>query len=151
MDSNKFSPIKIISIIIFIALVGYAVFYTKPKETIQEKTNPMEVAITILQEGQGEAVKVGDKITVNYTGMFLDGKKFDSNVDPAFNHVAPFEVVIGVGQVISGWDQGLIGMKVGEKRKLVIPSALAYGERGAGATIPPNTDLVFEVELLKIN
>lgn len=98
-----------------------------------------------LQVGTGSAVLVGDSVTVHYVGMFLDGKKFDSSYD----RNQPFTVQTGVGAVIPGFDQGVIGMKVGGKRRLIIPANLAYGEKGQGS-IPPNTPLVFEVELLAI-
>lgn len=84
---------------------------------------------------------------MHYTGtLYKDGSKFDSSLD----RNSPFEFVLGKGQVIRGWDQGLVGMCVGEKRKLVIPSGLGYGDRGAGAKIPGGATLVFEVELLEI-
>lgn len=98
--------------------------------------------------GTGASPQTGHEVTVNYTGMLEDGTKFDSSVDPAFNHVKPFTFQIGVGQVIKGWDEGVMTMKVGGKRKLVIPPQLGYGARGAGGVIPPNATLVFEVELL---
>ncbi|KAJ3303058.1 FK506-binding protein 2A [Kappamyces sp. JEL0829] len=101
------------------------------------------------------AAKKGDKLTMEYTGrLFENGKQFDSSVGRA-----PFEFTLGVGQVIKGWDQGIMGrlqrlmsgMCIGEKRKLTIPSELGYGSRGAGASIPPNAALVFDIELFKIN
>ena len=98
--------------------------------------------------GTGASPQRGDEVTVNYTGMLEDGTKFDSSVDPAFGHVQPFKFKIGIGQVIKGWDEGVMTMKVGGKRKLVIPPQLGYGARGAGGVIPPNATLVFEVELL---
>jgi len=105
-----------------------------------------EVTIEILTEGTGEPAKAKDKITVHYTGWLEDGTKFDSSVDrgPAFIFT------LGIGQVIQGWDEGILGAKVGEKRKLTIPSALAYGETGMGSIIPPNSILIFEVEIINI-
>jgi len=87
------------------------------------------------------------EVTVHYTGTLTDGTKFDSSVDRG----EPFTFNLGAGEVIEGWDKGFAGMKVGGKRKLTIPSDMAYGERGAGASIPPNSTLIFEVELLKVN
>jgi FKBP-type peptidyl-prolyl cis-trans isomerase len=98
----------------------------------------------VLQEGTGDGVTAGKKVTVHYTGWLTNGTKFDSSLDRG----RPFDFNLGIGQVIKGWDEGVQGMKVGEKRKLLIPSALGYGPRGAGGVIPPNADLVFEVTLL---
>ena len=107
----------------------------------------MELKSTILVEGSGEQVsKAGDVLTVHYTGILLDGTKFDSSVDRG----QPFTFTVGVGQVIQGWEEGMLGMKIGEKKKLEIPSTMAYGETGAGGVIPPNADLIFEVELISI-
>jgi FKBP-type peptidyl-prolyl cis-trans isomerase len=99
-----------------------------------------------LKEGKGEAAKKGDVVEVHYTGWLKNGKKFDSSLD----RKKPFSFELGAGKVIKGWDEGVAGMKVGGIRKLIIPSELAYGKRGAGRVIPPDAELTFEVELLKI-
>ncbi len=96
--------------------------------------------------GEGKEATTGAKVTVNYTGTLTDGTKFDSS----FDRDEPFTFTFGVGQVIPGWDEGLVEMKVGGKRKLTIPSDMAYGEAGAGDVIPPNATLIFEIELLEV-
>jgi peptidylprolyl isomerase len=103
-----------------------------------------------LKVGTGPAVKSGDTLTVNYSGWLANGTEFDSSEDPKFQHVAPFTVTIGQGQVISGWDQGLIGMKAGGSRRLIIPPDLGYGAAGSPPTIPANAVLVFDVSIVKI-
>lgn len=111
----------------------------------QTMENVTELKIEDIKVGNGNAVKAGDTAEVNYSGTFLDGRKFDSSYD----RNQTFSFSVGAGEVIQGWDQGLIGMKVGGKRKLLIPSDLAYGPTGAGP-IPPNTPLAFEIELVSI-
>ncbi|MBT3186546.1 MAG: FKBP-type peptidyl-prolyl cis-trans isomerase [Candidatus Thioglobus sp.] len=105
-----------------------------------------ELIIEEITIGNGVNAKSGDAISVHYTGWLTNGKKFDSSVD----RNDPFDFTLGVGQVIPGWDQGVEGMQIGGKRKLTIPSDLAYGPVGAGGLIPPDATLVFEVELLAI-
>jgi FKBP-type peptidyl-prolyl cis-trans isomerase len=104
------------------------------------------VYYTILSEGTGTKVAAGQKVSVNYTGMFLDGKKFDSNTDSAFHHVQPFDLTVGKGMVIKGWDDGLQQLKKGTRAMLYIPSTLAYGSQDQRG-IPSNSILVFEVEV----
>lgn len=111
------------------------------------KNDMSELEIEDIVIGSGEAPKQGQTVVVHYTGWLTNGKKFDSSVDRG----EPFEFQIGVGQVIQGWDQGVLSMKVGGKRKLTIPPELAYGPRDVGdGLIPANSTLVFEVELLDL-
>ena len=124
---------------------------TTSMDTSKTQKQSDGLAITVLKDGQGVVAKANDKVTVNYTGSLTNGTVFDSNVDPKFGHVQPFTFTLGVGQVIRGWDEGVLGMKVGEKRHLVIPAELGYGARGAGASIPPNATLQFDVEVTGIN
>ena len=115
--------------------------------------NITSLQVSDTKVGTGAAATAGMQVTVHYTGWLYDakaadkhGKKFDSSKD----HGEPFSFKLGARQVISGWDQGVAGMKVGGMRTLVIPSDLAYGSRGAGGVIPPNATLVFDVELLGV-
>lgn len=105
-----------------------------------------ELKIEFLSRGQGPQPRAGDTVVVHYTGWLTDGQKFDSSLDRG----EPFQFQIGRRQVIEGWDVGLAQMGVGDRARLTIPPHMAYGERGAGAVIPPNATLVFEVELLQV-
>lgn len=106
-----------------------------------------DMKVEVLQEGDGAVATAGQRVSVHYTGWLTDGSKFDSSVDRG----RPFEFPLGAGRVIQGWDQGVAGMKIGEKRRLTIPPEMGYGSTGAGGVIPPNATLVFEVELLGLN
>ncbi len=109
-------------------------------------TNPSGLKYEDIEAGTGPTAQSGQKAKVHYTGWLTNGQKFDSSKD----RNDPFEFTLGAGQVIKGWDEGVVGMKVGGKRKLTIPPELGYGARGAGGVIPPNAELIFEVELLGI-
>jgi FKBP-type peptidyl-prolyl cis-trans isomerase FkpA len=112
--------------------------------TIQKTASGLQYADLVV--GEGSSANPGQKVAVHYTGWLTDGKKFDSSVDRG----TPFEFDLGKGNVIKGWDEGVAGMRIGGKRKLIIPPDLGYGARGAGGVIPPNATLVFDVELLDV-
>jgi len=119
----------------------------KPKVKVPAGKPPKKLVIKDLIPGTGQAAKAGDPITVNYIGVnFANGKPFDNSYDRG----QPFPFQLGGGQVIPGWDQGLVGMKVGGRRELVIPPSLAYGPQGQPPVIKPNETLVFVVDLLSI-
>jgi len=146
-------------ILIGVLIVGLMYFQSAQKTPVSAPTltpsptpvnnQPVvtELKIEDIKVGSGSAeVKSGDIVVVNYKGTLLNGTQFDSS----YERNQPFETKIGVGSVIKGWDVGLLGMKVGGKRKLIIPSEMAYGSQGAGGVIPPNAPLIFELELLAI-
>jgi len=113
----------------------------------KEITTPSGLKTQVLKRGTGAVAVAGKTVTVHYTGWLLKGrKKFDSSLD----RKEPFSFPLGYGQVIRGWDEGVVGMKVGEKRKLTIPPELAYGAGGVADVIPPNATLVFHVDLLEV-
>jgi len=118
----------------------------KPTKVEQSaiKTNPSGLKYAILKPGDGAEAKKGQNVKVHYTGWLENGKKFDSSVDRG----QPFQFPLGGRRVIKGWDEGVEGMKIGEKRQLIIPADLGYGDRGAGNAIPPGATLIFEVQLL---
>jgi peptidylprolyl isomerase len=120
----------------------------KPKIPRSTGAAPTQLKVEDLIEGDGAAAKTGDQVSVQYVGvLFANGKQFDASWD---NDKKPFEFTLGSGQVIRGWDEGIVGMKVGGRRKLTVPPDMAYGEQGQPPSIPANATLVFEVDLKKI-
>lgn len=149
---NKYAVFSIIAVVIFgLLLTGLLTSQNgSSDDTIEISENPManskDLVVETIEEGSGDqAVESGDDIVIHYRGTLEDGTVFDSSYDRG----EPFQTQIGVGAVIQGWDEGVIGMKPGEKRKLIIPPDMAYGEQGVGS-IPPNSTLIFEVELVEI-
>jgi FKBP-type peptidyl-prolyl cis-trans isomerase len=142
----------------FYGLLGASLMFTlacsESDANSQDKDKKEEKVITTksglkyveLKEGTGDEAKAGKVVEVHYTGWLKDGTKFDSSKDRG----QPFKFELGAGRVIKGWDEGVAGMKVGGKRKLIIPSELAYGKEGRGDKIPPDAELTFEVELLGV-
>ena len=128
-----------------VSAVAYVITHRRPKEGPETVTTSGLKYVDLIQ-GEGSSPQTGQMVSVNYIGTLENGKKFDSSYD----HGKPFEFRIGTGSVIKGWDEGLMSMKVGGKRKLIIPPALGYGVRGAPPDIPGNSTLVFEIELLGI-
>lgn len=135
-----------VPVLLYIALSPKGETKTEGAKPMNQQQNVNELKVEDIKVGSGAEAFSGKKVTVNYLGTLLDGKKFDSSYDRG----TPFSFTLGGGEVIKGWDLGVAGMKVGGKRKLTIPSNLGYGTRGAGSDIPPNATLVFEVELLKV-
>lgn len=170
MDDKKEGGLTVLSIVVALILVAAIVysFIAKAKLTdgdilSLEKKGAMESDEMNgvdksgnqdkenMEENTNERVaKNGDTLSMNYTGRLEDGTVFDSNVDPKFGHVTPFEFTLGAGMVIAGWDEGLVGMKIGEKKTLTIPPEKAYGDRSPSPLIPANSTLIFDVEVLDI-
>jgi FKBP-type peptidyl-prolyl cis-trans isomerase FkpA len=142
--------IAIIAFIIFvIALVAFFVWQGRPQKADTSgdmTTTASGLQYEDLEVGDGATAEAGNTVFVHYTGWLEDGTKFDSSLDRG----TPFDFILGTGNVIQGWDEGVAGMKVGGVRKLVIPPELGYGPSGAGNVIPPNATLIFEVELLEV-
>ncbi|MDX2039746.1 MAG: FKBP-type peptidyl-prolyl cis-trans isomerase [Acidobacteriota bacterium] len=136
----------IIGLVIIALIAGFGIYYFWFNGSSGSETKT-ESGLNYVDEvvGTGPSPSPGKKVTVHYTGKLENGKQFDSSVGKQ-----PFTFTIGVGQVIKGWDEGVMTMKVGGKRKLVIPSALGYGTMGSPPTIPPNSTLYFDVELLDV-
>lgn len=141
--------IIVVALILLVVVVGFILLFAQVVSgpTITPTSmNKDGVLIEILRPGDGAEAKNGDQVTVNYIGTLENGQKFDASAD----HGEPYSFSLGAGKVIQGWDIGVAGMKIGEKRKLTIPPELGYGANDLGV-IPPNSTLIFEVELLKIN
>jgi len=146
--SNKNLAITLI-ILIIVAVAAWFIF-SKPGNNQNQAPSSYEIQgmkVEVLKQGAGQEAKTGDTVSVHYTGTLENGTKFDSSVDRG----EPFAFTLGQNRVIQGWELGVLGMKVGEKRKLTIPPQLAYGNQAVGGVIPANSTLVFEVELLGIN
>ena len=137
-------PITVLVVVVSVFWFASNNKNSQPSVTKQNATN--ELQITTTENGSGPQAKIGNTLNVHYTGTLQNGTKFDSSRDRG----TPFEFTLGAGQVIKGWDQGLIGMRKGEKRNLVIPASLAYGNASPSPLIPAGSTLVFEVELLEI-
>ncbi len=152
MDKKNIIIIIIIAACIIVS--GYIIFlkYNPSQDTRQNNDNlsmpEQDIKIETVQEGSGQEAKTGDAVTVNYTGKLTDGTIFDSSLKPGRTS---FQFTLGQGRVIQGWEIGVLGMKVGEKRMLTVPPELGYGPSGYPPVIPGNATLLFEVELLKIN
>jgi len=133
----------VVYLMIFLILAGGLVAQAGEQKPV---TTDSGLQYIDLKVGDGREAHVGETAIVHYTGWLKDGTKFDSSVD----RNQPFSFRLGAGRVIKGWDEGVVGMKIGSKRKLLIPPNLGYGSRGAGRIIPPNANLTFDVELLDL-
>src|SRR3954451_6731616 len=129
-----------------LALAATATLAAPPTEVGKAKTTPSGLQYSTVKPGTGPAAQPGQQVSVHYTGTLTNGQKFDSSRD----RNEPFAFRLGGGEVIKGWDEGVAGMKVGERRKLVIPPTLGYGAQGAGGVMPPTPTMVLDVELLGV-
>lgn len=139
---------KIVTSVLIATLLAIPAFAAQETKKAAAKTVATASGLKYVDVvvGKGASPTPGKQVKVHYTGTLENGKKFDSSVD----RKEPFSFIIGVGQVIKGWDEGVMTMKVGGKRKLTIPANLGYGSQGAGGVIPPNATLLFDVELLDV-
>ena len=136
----------LITIIIIALIILVAGFYFLQNKNSGNYKIIQGMKVEISKQGTGAEAKIGDVVTVDYAGTLLDGTKFDSSIDRG----TPFPFTLGENRVIQGWELGVLGMKVGEKRKLTIPPELAYGPAGRPPVIPQNATLIFEIDMLKI-
>lgn len=140
-------------LVVVLIVIGVAIYFLLQPMNNTNSTQTSKIfniqgmKVEILKDGTGEGAKVGDNIVVNYVGTLQDGTKFDSSID----RNQPFPYTLGQNRVIRGWELGLVGMKVGEKRKLTIPPELAYGDSGRPPVIPEKATLIFEIDMLSIN
>jgi len=153
MKYTKSIVIAAIAILAIVLLFYFSGKFFPQKENGSSDSNMNKEIVTEnglkiqdIKTGDGGEAENGNTVTAHYTGMLLDGTKFDSSLDRG----TPFSFQLGSGQVIAGWDRGVLGMKAGGKRKLTIPPDLAYGEQGIPGAIPPNATLIFEIELLSV-
>ena len=130
--------------------LSYSIELVNGEKNNMEDKQIKELIITDNKVGKGREAEKGLTVTVHYTGWLYENGKKTSKFDSSVDRREPFSFVLGVGQVIKGWDNGVSGMQVGGSRTIIIPSEMGYGSRGAGNVIPPNSDLVFDVELLEI-
>ncbi len=155
MESYTKYLIGLVVVILVVGGVPLVLSQTKPQTSPSPSPTQTATITPIMEQnglkieditvGTGDEAQASRKVTVNYSGTLTDGTQFDSSYGKA-----PFTFNLGAGQVIKGWDQGVVGMKIGGKRKLTIPAELGYGASGAGNVIPPNATLIFEVELLQV-
>jgi FKBP-type peptidyl-prolyl cis-trans isomerase len=152
MQENKMNIV--LAVVICLALIGVLIFISK-KNKVNMPSNNDENSVVNNQvnnsDTSGDMAKAGDFVSMNYTGRLENGTVFDSNIDPKFGHPGqPLEFTLGAGQMIPGFDKGVLGMKVGEKKTLTLPPEEAYGAAGRPPVIPANATLIFDVELLAI-
>jgi len=138
---------NIIILVILLILIAVGIYFLAQPSKSPTSFNIQGMKVEILKQGSGEEAKKGNIVTVNYTGTLTDGTKFDSSLNPGRT---PFEFTLGQNRVIQGWELGVLGMKVGEKRKLTIPPELGYGSQAVGGVIPANATLIFEIDLLDV-